>query len=253
MFTLYQNESFSKKHNVLLVAHSQGNLFGNKMYTLMSVAQKKKFRMISVGTPADHVAGDGPYITLYGDFVIRPIPNSLPANTNGSGHTFVGAYLGNADVRVMLSNYITSLYNNLSRTTSCTKYWAMYMHLYDDGVMKVYAVPENQNVGGELVANVQMHTYPAEIVEKKDKYGNTYTEAYCNKKLMPPDDLWDYVRPVSSSDEYLRWLPGNMYDKYTVEQRKNISYTLLSRRSPTCIDIRHDGQLYDVAIGIFEE
>jgi len=67
MFTLYQTSSFSKRHNVLLVAHSQGNLFGNKMYTLMNEAEKKKFRMISVGTPADHVMKPNqtePYVTL---------------------------------------------------------------------------------------------------------------------------------------------------------------------------------------------
>lgn len=83
IYQLYNNASFSQKHNVLLVAHSQGNLFGNKMYTLMSDAQKKKFRMVSVATPANSVAGGGPYVTVYGDYVIAPIANALPSNTGG--------------------------------------------------------------------------------------------------------------------------------------------------------------------------
>jgi hypothetical protein len=60
MYQMYQNASFSKYHNVLLVAHSQGNLFGNKMYMLMSDAQKQKFRMVSIATPADSIAADMP-------------------------------------------------------------------------------------------------------------------------------------------------------------------------------------------------
>ncbi|HQS77311.1 MAG TPA: hypothetical protein PLC57_03140, partial [Sulfurovum sp.] len=87
MYQLYNNASFSQKHNVLLVAHSQGNLFGNKMYTLMSDAQKNKFRMVSVATPADSVAGGGPYVTASGDYVINSIPNVLPSNVDGFGHT----------------------------------------------------------------------------------------------------------------------------------------------------------------------
>ncbi len=70
MFTLYKTSSFDKHHNVLLVAHSQGNLFGNKMYTLLNDEQKVKFRMVSVGTPADHVMEanqTSPYVTLIHD------------------------------------------------------------------------------------------------------------------------------------------------------------------------------------------
>ena len=253
MFTLYQQSSFSQKHNVLLVAHSQGNLFGNKMYTLMSAAQKKKFRMVSVATPADHVAGDGPHITLYGDFVIRPIPNSLPANTNGGGHTFVGAYLGDIDVQIKLSNYIKGAYDNLMQTTSCTTYWALYMHIYADGIMKVYGSPTN-TYASELIAEVPMHTYPSKkiIVEDDDGTGTTHTIILCDGDYVPwgLSDLVEY--PANYTGEYLRWLPGDIYNKTTVESRKGISLTMLSENLSTCIDIRHDGLLYDVAIGAFE-
>ena len=56
MIKKYRKESFDINHNVLLVAHSQGNLFGNKMYDLLTNAEKKKFEMVSVATPANKVA-----------------------------------------------------------------------------------------------------------------------------------------------------------------------------------------------------
>jgi hypothetical protein len=66
----YYALSFSQKHNVLLVSHSQGNLIGNKVYTLLSETEKKKFRMISVATPASYVKIKGqtsPYVTAHAD------------------------------------------------------------------------------------------------------------------------------------------------------------------------------------------
>lgn len=96
MYEIYQQSSFNQKHNVLLVAHSQGNLFGNKMYTLMNDKEKKRFRMVSVATPANHVMKPNqtfPYVTAKLDYVIGPIPGSLPGNVDGVGHTFLGTYL----------------------------------------------------------------------------------------------------------------------------------------------------------------
>ena len=122
MYQLYNNASFSQKHNVLLVAHSQGNLFGNKMYTLMNDVQKSKFRMVSVATPANSVAGGGPYVTTSLDYVINTLPNALPGNVDGVGHTFVGTYLNdsiNAPKKIAL--YVKSAYDNLIQTTNCTE------------------------------------------------------------------------------------------------------------------------------------
>lgn len=92
MKNIYQNASFNQRHNVLLVAHSQGNLFGNKMYTLLNDQEKAKFRMVSVATPAGYVKTPGqtsPYVTLIDDWVIAPIPGSLRGGVCRGIWTFV--------------------------------------------------------------------------------------------------------------------------------------------------------------------
>jgi len=58
MINNYRTSSFNNKHNVLLVAHSQGNLFGNKMYALLTDEEKQKFQMVSVATPANSVTAN---------------------------------------------------------------------------------------------------------------------------------------------------------------------------------------------------
>ena len=123
MLNLYRNGSFNNQHNVLLVAHSQGNLFGNKMYDLLSVEEKQKFQMVSVATPADSVAGGGGYTTLHSDWVIKAIPNSLDSNADGSGHSFVESYLYNPIYTSVeaLSHNINNAVNILDEN-SCKKY-----------------------------------------------------------------------------------------------------------------------------------
>lgn len=132
MYDKYNKHSFSKGHNVLLVAHSQGNLFGNQIYEVLSDDEKNKFQMVSVGTPANKVAGEGDYTTLHGDLVIRPIPDSLASNANGFGHTFVESYLNesNIDSRTMINTGIFKAVNVLDEN-NCSKYeyyrWITYM------------------------------------------------------------------------------------------------------------------------------
>jgi len=91
MFSKYQNISFKNGHRVLLVAHSQGNLFGNYMYGMFDW-QKEYFRMIGLASPASYVAGGGPHITVRRD-PIRLIPNNLEWNVEGHWHSFLGTYL----------------------------------------------------------------------------------------------------------------------------------------------------------------
>jgi hypothetical protein len=90
---------------VLLVVHSQGNLFGNQTYIFLSPTQRASFGMVSVATPASFVAGGGPYTTLHQDF-IHHIPGALPPNVLSplcgiplTCHGFVGAYLDEQESR----------------------------------------------------------------------------------------------------------------------------------------------------------
>jgi len=137
MYDKYREESFDLKHNVLLVAHSQGNLFGNQLYNTLSVEEKKKFTLVSIGTPASHVLGNtfpssSPYTTLNGDYLIKSISGSLPSNTDGFGHTFVDSYLNRGNV-VSRANIIQDINDavNLLDQNSCTQYkhfrWIAYM------------------------------------------------------------------------------------------------------------------------------
>lgn len=80
MIQKYYETSFSKSHRVLLVSHSQGNLFANRVYDAIKPSEYKEyFANIQVATPAEEVlAINGNYITLFGDPIINPIPGSLP-------------------------------------------------------------------------------------------------------------------------------------------------------------------------------
>ena len=86
---------------VLLLAHSQGNFYANKAHEQLS--STAGFGIVSVGTPDNYTAGNGPYTTLTNDEIIKPIPNRRAPNTSnsaafnklvgGDGHSFTGHYL----------------------------------------------------------------------------------------------------------------------------------------------------------------
>lgn len=100
MWEKYYNESFKLGHRVLLVSHSQGNLFANRIHDKITPSQYKDyFANFQVASPASEVrATKGGYVTLYGDPIINPIPGSMGGNANGSpGHAFVEAYLSQSD------------------------------------------------------------------------------------------------------------------------------------------------------------
>jgi len=92
---------------LMLVPHSQGNLFVNEAYTgiksenkLMFNSSELKARVVSVATPANKIESENAYTTLNSDWVIRSIPNSLPSNAANSipnpglfDHEFVKHYL----------------------------------------------------------------------------------------------------------------------------------------------------------------
>ncbi|MCF6330877.1 MAG: hypothetical protein L3I99_04950 [Sulfurimonas sp.] len=136
MIKRYRENSLDLKHNVLLVAHSQGNLFGNQMYDLLTAEEKDRFKMVSVATPANNVTGDyslsAPYTTVKLDYVMIIIKNSFPVNAYGFGHSFVDSYLnsGTLATRVKINSDIANAVNLLDQN-SCPQYkyfrWISYM------------------------------------------------------------------------------------------------------------------------------
>jgi len=263
MHKTLQNASFNQKHNVLFVGHSQGNLFGNKMYTLLTDKEKKKFRMVSVGTVADKVAGNGSYVNIAKDYVVNSIPNSLKGNFDGRGHDFQGVYLnidsmrhfydkGSVNAGAQIATDVRSAYDNLMQTTSCQTYWAINMKLHTDGYMTVFGYPI---IGGrdvyvsEEIGTVDFKPYL--LTEEQDQNGQVIKR--CN---VDPLDVkrWGDIDLCygGSSDDICGWKAGEIYSRSTLEARKNLQYIMVSKDFTTCIPISHGGELYELTKDLFE-
>jgi len=80
--------SIAQGHRVIIVAHSQGNLFTNRVYEDFKIGDviygfawmRQYIDAIGVATPANNVIGaDSPYLTFDND-MIQLVPDSLPSN-----------------------------------------------------------------------------------------------------------------------------------------------------------------------------
>ncbi len=97
---------------VLLVAHSQGNLFGNQAYNILSTNEKRSFGMVSVANADNNVLGNyteqAVYTTLSNDRVIlklidlqlhlptspmSPNTENLTVSEDPWGHSFIDSYM----------------------------------------------------------------------------------------------------------------------------------------------------------------
>ncbi|MFT7823637.1 MAG: hypothetical protein ABXS92_02635 [Sulfurimonas sp.] len=220
MYQLYTNASFNQKHNVLLVAHSQGNLFGNKMYTLLNEDQKAKFRMVSVATPANSVAGSGPYATASGDYVINPIPGALSSNVDGFGHTFISTYLnGSINAPRQIALYVKNAYDNLMQTATCDQYryfvWIAYqcpVRNAQELVVDIYGMAENAPYPyqKELLLTESRTRMP------KDSHGN------CS---VSGDDVWSYWSEYDRNGCYAYNLEDTAGSSRSVDTVKGNVYT----------------------------
>jgi len=123
MLTKYYNESFQYSHRVLLVSHSQGNLFANRVYDSINPAGfKAYFANVQVASPASSVhASMGAYVTGWVDPIINPIPGSMESNADldfPGGHAFVAAYLDSQDSYEQIVRAIRSQLEALDNTNS---------------------------------------------------------------------------------------------------------------------------------------
>ena len=167
----YREDSLDLKHNVLLVAHSQGNLFGNQMYDLLTAEEKDRFKMVSVATPANNVTGnyslDAPYTTIVADYAIVHIPDSLPSNVFGFGHTFVNSYLyGSMSAPNKINSDIMNAVNLLDQNI-CPKEYDYYRFIS-------YVCPTRQNQ--ELVVDI----YGTNLIKNSNR---TVHEEYLNSDI----------------------------------------------------------------------
>ncbi len=117
---------------VLLVAHSQGNFFGNQAFDLLKINEKLSFGMVSVANVDNNVLGNttagATYTTLIDDRVISTLiaiqlnlptspmsPNTenLTASEDFWGHLFIDSYMVEGSVSEMqvTGDILTTLYN----------------------------------------------------------------------------------------------------------------------------------------------
>jgi len=252
MFDIYKNSSFNQKHNVLLVAHSQGNLFGNKMYTLMNDTQKKKFRMVSVATPANHVAGDGPYVTAKFDYVIGPIPGSLPVNVDGLGHEFIKTYLNssiNAPRKIAL--HVKSAYDNLMQTTSCTEYTFVRVLMLSFGNVKIFGRPVGQGYGVEFIGELALAQYDIKFDENtktwncQDEIGTLYSN---NGGAGGPNWAYGTYYDELGATYYgaYEWLPARIHSNTELQDRSTVKekIRLLNQNKCVTISLEETSPLY---------
>lgn len=81
-------DSIQAGKKVVLVAHSQGNLFGNEAYTFLTSEEQASFDMVSVATPTNRVlddydSGSARYTTLCEDPIYTiPAPTFYPNISN---------------------------------------------------------------------------------------------------------------------------------------------------------------------------
>ncbi|UJS15950.1 MAG: hypothetical protein L3J17_08450 [Candidatus Jettenia sp.] len=98
------NTYLREGRKVVLVAHSQGNLYGNIAYLSINPQYLDRFGIVSVANPDDYVAGGGPYTTIREDLIIGSLPTALDSNVNNfsntyinpfdlSGHSFIKSYM----------------------------------------------------------------------------------------------------------------------------------------------------------------
>lgn len=105
---------------LLIVGHSQGAVYANKIYEYLIThgEPKESVAVYAVATPDNYVAGGGKYVTYLGDDVIAPLElvpglHPLPANltytdwinSNGDspqrGHGFIDEYLNGFSDRIV--------------------------------------------------------------------------------------------------------------------------------------------------------
>lgn len=80
-------DSIKSGHGVIVISHSQGNLFTNRAYGKLDEWMKPYFHNMGVATPAHEVASGGPYVTFDND-PIHYVPNALDDNLHNENRYY---------------------------------------------------------------------------------------------------------------------------------------------------------------------
>jgi hypothetical protein len=117
---------------IILVGHSQGNMFGNQAYNLLDSHERLSFGMVAVANVDNNVLGnataEATYTTLIDDRVISALiaiqlnlptspmdPNTenLTVSEDAWGHSFIDSYMvkGSVSETQITGDVLTALYN----------------------------------------------------------------------------------------------------------------------------------------------
>ena len=146
---LQYHDELLRGHSVLVVSHSQGNLYVNEAKILLkqisTAEQMGAFGIFGVATPANNVGGAGnPYYTNHRDFISHILPDALPANwtlhhLEGGiaddisplvAHYFNDTYMSNdLDIKTALVKGIKTQLASLQRLTpACSNYRKSFLN-----------------------------------------------------------------------------------------------------------------------------
>ena len=183
--------AISEGKKIILVAHSQGNLFGNQAYKILSTSEKRSFGMVSVANADNNVLGNyteqAVYTTLIDDRAIlklidlqlhlptspmSPNTENLTVSEDPWGHSFIDSYMveGSVSETQITGDIITalgSLYTPYQLvepgviTVSLT--WGpapdIDLHVYEPSGTHVYWI-NMQGISGSLDRDDRSHYGP---------------------------------------------------------------------------------------------
>jgi hypothetical protein len=209
----YQGD-LSAGRKVVVVAHSQGNLYVNEAYALISPSPTM-FNVVAVASPANYVAGGGPWTTLNNDFITWIAPGALPEdehNTNTPGvcnplpdllseincHSFTDSYLaGNDSGPRILSEVIGDipqvLFSNLGPNNTFASNGPAIGTQPSDQVIAASFVPQATSVFGGITVPVARFqgTAPLTIylAEGSSQPGPPIETFTVNSNLLPATNI----------------------------------------------------------------
>ena len=231
MLEKYYNESFKNSHRVLLVSHSQGNLFANRIYDAITpTGYQSYFANLQVASPADKInAQKGNYVTLKNDTIINPVPESMTGNANGkSGHSFVSAYLEQDNPREKIINNLKTLLSALDSTAS---QWAASLTWGDKGT-KDYRITVEHRFDANAVLNDEVYPFALSkyLYQVPDNDGMLhYVKAsFGGTKIL---DAWD-----NQKEEQFYKLEGTNPIEYIEANQTQQTFKLLKTGQTKCYD-----------------
>ncbi len=201
------DQSIREGRKVLIVAHSQGNLYMNNIYQSLDDDDKYYVRLLSVATPASYVGKVGvsyPYVSRYDDLVVKGTPRSLPPSN-------VQPTLFDDGIFAMNHNFVTRYLDDPPLCALIQKYSLAQI---EDHV-KPYVLGKYNKVRGSVI--VQAMGYPAY------SYFPTKNDFDVDLHIFEPGNTHVYFASYLGDAGYIDWDSNGYYftesglDYYKIE------------------------------------